>query len=242
MDYTTLLVARSCMLIPVVALNVLILQKHYSCYRYILFLAATIGLILFSLPEYGINHLQNDARRITRHWFIGFMLLWANIFIDASTYIILEHIVSHPAQYGQLKGASRMLIQSGISMLLTFGYLILAPYLPTSTGAPQEIIMELSNVAKFVRNSPEVLYDVVGFALCGSLAQVLLFTAFREFSSLLQVQIRIARKTLSTVFSITWFKRTLTFNQFFGVVLVFGAISLEGLVQKKEQKEKKKRA
>lgn len=58
-DYSALLVAKSCMLVPVVVLNVLILQKRYSSYRYFLFLAATLGLVLFTLQD---SHTKNLAQ------------------------------------------------------------------------------------------------------------------------------------------------------------------------------------
>lgn len=168
-------------------------------------------------------------------------MLFLNLFLDGSTYIVLEHVVSSPNRYGKLQGPRRMLIQNGLATAVTFGFLLLAPHFPAWTFLSHERRLELSAAVSFLQTYPDVIYDIIEFALCSAISQVLLFATFKEFSSLLQMQVRVVRKTLSMLLSISWFSKTLTLRQCIGVTLVFGAISVEGLVQMKEEQKRKEK-
>jgi UDP-galactose transporter B1 len=235
-DYSALLVAKSCMLVPVVFLNVVLLQKRYSSYRYLLFSLATIGLILFTLPGSQGNKFGQSRLSIAAGPLYGLALLLVNLLLDGSTYIVLEHIVSSPSRYGQMKGAHRMFLQNGIATAFTVGYLLLVQSLPGLVGHSHRR-EELYAGFRFLLAHPQAIRDLVGYAVCSAVAQLMLFATFKGFSSVLQMQIRVLRKTLAMLLSVTWFDKSLTLRQGVGVTFVFGAIIAEALEGARKEKE-----
>ncbi|KAB2571858.1 hypothetical protein BFW01_g330 [Lasiodiplodia theobromae] len=235
-DYSALVVSKSCMLLPVVSLNVIFLRKRYPISRYALFLAVTLGLLLVTLESpFALAAIGSPSGSHRDHLF-GLSLLLVNLFLEGSTYIVLEHVVSSPAIYGGLRGPQRMLAQNIVATLFTALYLVGVQFLPEAIlpAMAHESRGELLMALRFVVQQPAVLYDIVGYAVLGAASQLLLFVAFPSFSSLVQMNIRVVRKTLSMLMSILWFQKTPTEWQWLGLVLVFGGSMVEGWLQRVE--------
>lgn len=240
-DYSAFLVAKSCMLLPVVAMNVLLLHKRYSAARYLLFLAITAGIAFFTFDGSGGHKAIRQTECSAARKLYGLALLSSNMILEASTYLILEYVVSAPERFGRLRGPGRMLMQNSIGVIVALSLLCSAHLLPVEllSGVANEKRQELSAALGFIWNHPSVLCDVSGFALSSAMSQLLLFVAFTGFSSVLHTNIRIVRKTLSMLMSIIWFGKTLSARQWLGVVLVFGGAGVEGFVQMAGQTTKK---
>lgn len=85
-----------------------------------------------------------------------------------------------------------------------------------------------------------MLYDVLGFALCGAVGQLFIFATLERFSSLLLVTVTVTRKMLTMVLSVVWYGKSLTGGQWAGVGLVFGGIGTEAYLGAKEKKAKQR--
>jgi UDP-galactose transporter B1 len=239
-NYTALIIAKSCMLLPVMALNIIILQKRYPVSRYLLVTAISAGATIFTMNSASSGVSGTFERGLSNATY-GLCLLGLGLLLDGSTFIIQEHVFNSPDRYGKFEGGPQMMVaQNAIVVAFNAGYLMLLPLLPSSILAPfvaTETQYELSAALAFTRRHPLVVPDILGFALCNSIAQLFIFAAFDGFSSLLHVNIRVTKKMLSILLSIAWFDKSLSLEQWFGVTLVVAAIALEGWMKVREEKK-----
>ncbi|KAL0260182.1 UDP-galactose transporter [Diplodia seriata] len=240
-DYSALVVSKSCMLLPVVSLNILLLGKSYPFSRYVLFIAVTLGLLLVTLESPLALLAIGTGSGYHHGHLLGFVLLLINLFLEGSTYIVLEHVVSSPAIYGGLRGPQRMLAQNMVATLFTTCYLIGVQLLPESTlpAVAHESRGELFVALQFLAQQPAVIYNIACYAVLAAASQLLLFVAFPNFSSLVQTNIRVVRKTLAMLTSILWFQKKPTGWQWLGLVLVFGGAAVDGWMQRLEYEEER---
>lgn len=143
-----------------------------------------------------------------------------------------------------------MVAQNFLSTVLTVTYLLTTPYLLSSSKSailsllplqiPPSAGTELSSAIAFLSRHPRALKDVLGFAACGAVGQVFIFYTLSKFSSLLLVTVTVTRKMLTMLLSVFCFGHSLTGGQWLGVLLVFGGVGAEGIVQRKEKKAKER--
>jgi UDP-galactose transporter B1 len=91
-----------------------------------------------------------------------------------------------------------------------------------------------------LQRHPQALKDVLGFAACGAVGQVFIYYTLSKFSSLLLVTVNVTRKMLTMLLSVFWFGHSLSQGQWLGVLLVFGGVGAEGIVQRQEKKSKER--
>lgn len=248
-DYLTFVLAKSCKLLPVMALHVTLFRTRYPLYKYCVVLAVTLGVALFTLyhPSTASKKSKHSTSGRTVY---GLALLGINLLFDGLTNTVQDHIFKSPARYGKFSGPQMMVAQNLISTALTIGYLLLAPYVPTDNVITSHFLNisdptathELSLALSFLRRHPRALYDVLGFCACGAIGQVFIYYTLSKFSSLLLVTVTVTRKMLTMVLSVVWFGKRLTMGQWAGVGLVFGGIGAEAVVTRSEKiaKEKEK--
>jgi UDP-galactose transporter B1 len=178
-DYITFILAKSCKLLPVMFLHITLFQKRYPLYKYLVVLAVTSGVAVFTLhagsakahskpSKAAINPDRNSA------W--GLLLLGINLLFDGLTNTTQDHIFQ---TYQPYKGPQMMCANNIISTILTFSYLALSPYV-VHTGIGEYLGMDLASggggefaaALGFMARHPRVWYDVLGFAMCGAVGQV----------------------------------------------------------------------
>ncbi|KAF1816425.1 UAA transporter [Eremomyces bilateralis CBS 781.70] len=270
-DYITFILAKSCKLLPVMALHVTFFRRRYPLYKYLVVFAVTAGVAVFT-----VHHPSTAAKAAKRSaaqkdvempsfvpeglvsWFTastgiggaaawGLLLLSINLLFDGITNSTQDHIFTAHAPYS---GPQMMVAQNTIASLINVAYLALAP---TISRTPVGAYLGLSSVAAnelwdglaFLQRHPEARLDVLGFAICGAVGQVFIFRTLSRFSSLLLVTVTVTRKMLTMVLSVIWFGHKISGMQWFGVGLVFGGVGAEAVIQKREKSkkamEKKKR-
>jgi len=262
-DYITFILAKSCKLLPVMFLHITLFQKKFPLYQYLVVLAVTSGVAVFTLhagsakahskpSKASINPDRNSA------W--GLLLLGINLLFDGLTNTTQDYIFQ---TYQPYKGPQMMCANNIISTILTFSYLAISPYL-VHTGIGEYLGMDLASggggefaaALGFMARHPAVWYDVLGFAMCGAIGQVFICESlfshanFLEltgtvytlstFSSLLLVTITVTRKMLTMILSVIWFGHHLGGKQWMGVALVFGGIGAEGVITRREKATKEK--
>lgn len=252
--YITFILAKSCKLLPVMALNVTIFRTRYPLYKYAVVALVTAGVAVFTVN--GHNSKKSKALHPDASPSWGLFLLSINLIFDGLTNSTQDYINTSWKGYS---GAQMMCAQNLISTLLTILYLLASPFL-ASTALGQAIGMaapvastlpawlgghatpsgELAQALAFVSRHPPVLYDVLGFAACGAVGQVFIFFTLAKFSSLLLVTITVTRKMLTMLLSVVWFGHTLTPGQWGGVGLVFGGVAAEAGLGRWEKANKAK--
>lgn len=233
-DYITFILAKSCKLLPVMFLHLTIFRKRYPLYKYLVIGLVTAGVAVFTL--YHPSSSKKSSKQTTNSvW--GLSLLGINLLFDGLTNSTQDHIFSTFRPYS---GPQMMVAQNLLSTLLTVGYLLISPYLPSALAQSPN---ELSSALAFVRDNPAVGKDVLLFCLCGAVGQIFIYYTLSNFSSLLLVTVTVTRKMLTMMLSVLWFGHRLSGMQWIGVGLVFGGVGAEGWIARREKaaKEKAKR-
>ncbi|TAQ87774.1 hypothetical protein B7494_g3932 [Chlorociboria aeruginascens] len=250
-DYITFILAKSCKLLPVMFLHITLFQKRYPLYKYLVVLAVTSGVAVFTLHAGSAKaHSKPSKASVNpdRNVAWGLLLLGVNLLFDGLTNTTQDYIFQTFQPY---KGPQMMCANNIMSTLLTLSYLVLSPYL-VHTGMGEYLGMDLAPggsgefaaALAFMRRHPSVWYDVLGFAACGAVGQVFIFYTLSTFSSLLLVTVTVTRKMLTMILSVLMFGHKLGGKQWLGVGLVFGGIGTEAIITKREKaaKEKAKKA
>ncbi|KAH8595698.1 UAA transporter family-domain-containing protein [Bisporella sp. PMI_857] len=242
-DYITFILAKSCKLLPVMFLHVLLFGKRYPVYKYLVVLAVTSGVAVFTLHAGSAKgHKKSKAHaNPDRNVVWGLLLLGVNLLFDGLTNTTQDQIFQKNKSY---KGPQMMCANNLIMTFLTLSYLLLSPYLVhTSIGSYLGMDIssssgELAAALSFMSRHPSVWYDVLGFSICGAIGQVFIFYTLSTFSSLLLVTITVTRKMLTMILSVVWFGHSLGLKQWAGVGLVFGGIGAEALITRREKAAK----
>lgn len=239
-DYLTFVLAKSCKLLPVMFLHITLFQRRYPLSKYFIVLAVTAGVALFTVYHPPSGSKSQTKTKGNRSSIYGLVLLGINLLFDGLTNTIQDHIFTSPARYGKFSGPQMMVAQNIIATLLMSSYLLLVPLIPPSLlpAMAQSSSQELLSAISFLQRHPSVLYDVLGFAACGSVGQIFIFATLERFSSLLLVTVTVTRKMLTMLLSVLWFGKRLTSGQWLGVGLVFGGVGAEGWIQHSEKKKK----
>jgi UDP-galactose transporter B1 len=177
-DYITFILAKSCKLLPVMALHITVFRKRYPLYKYLVVAAVTAGVAVFTLHS-GKKHKPGKATSGQTSW--GMLLLAVNLLFDGLTNSTQDYIFQTFRGY---TGPQMMCANNLLSTLLTAGYLLLSPWL-VRTGLGEWLGMdvagsagELTSALAFLGRYPGVWADVLGFAACGAVGQVFICEFF----------------------------------------------------------------
>ncbi|EXJ58959.1 hypothetical protein A1O7_06390 [Cladophialophora yegresii CBS 114405] len=242
-DYLTFVLAKSCKLLPVMALHVTLFRKRYPLSKYMIVLAVTAGVALFTLYHPPKKPSAGKAKGQSSSSLYGLLLLGINLLFDGLTNTVQDHIFQSPTRYGRTSGPQMMVILNLLGTVLMAAYLVATPYVPSAL-LPQFLqsdTTELSQAVAFLRRHPPVVKDVLAFCACGAVGQLFIYATLERFSSLLLVTVTVTRKMLTMVLSVLWFGHRLGPGQWAGVGLVFGGIAAEAYVQNAEKKAKQRK-
>lgn len=247
-DYVTFILAKSCKLLPVMALHVTLFRKKYPLYKYLVVASVTLGVAIFTL--YNPSTAKKAAKKAKStsadaNQLLGLFLLGVNLLFDGLTNTVQDHI------FGTFKGFTgpqMMCAQNIISTVLTVAFLLTSPFIAATPIGPLLGLSaqnggELKEALNFITTYPAVGWDVLAFSACGAIGQVFIFHTLAHFSSLLLVTVTVTRKMLTMIVSVFAFGHSLTQTQVLGVGLVFGGIGAEAVIARREkvEKERKKR-
>ncbi|KAK5455212.1 UDP-galactose transporter [Exophiala xenobiotica] len=238
-DYLTFVLAKSCKLLPVMALHVTLFRKRYPLSKYLIVLAVTSGVAIFTLYHPPKPGKERKAQSSSTY---GLTLLGINLLLDGLTNTVQDFIFTSPHRYGKTSGPQMMVILNLLGTLLMGAYLLFTPYVPEPLipAFVKTDTQELATALSFLSRHPKVFYDVLGFAACGAIGQLFIYATLERFSSLLLVTVTVTRKMLTMVLSVVWFGKSLSQGQWMGVALVFGGIAAEAYISHREKKEKEK--
>jgi hypothetical protein len=164
-------------------LHITLFQKRYPLYNYLVVLAVTSGVAVFTLHAgSGKAKASKSASNPDRNATWGLLLLGVNLLFDGLTNTTQDYIFTSFQPY---TGPQMMCANNIMSTLLTFSYLALSPYL-VHTGIGEYLGMDLASggggefsaALAFMARHPKVWYDVLGFAMCGAIGQVFICMSF----------------------------------------------------------------
>ncbi|CAG8624389.1 14312_t:CDS:1 [Cetraspora pellucida] len=220
-DYPTLVLGKSCKLVPVMLMNIILYRKKFPFYRYVV-----VGLITLGVSSFMLLQPKSEKKKTTEPSSLyGIILLSINLLIDGITNSTQDQIFY---KY-KISGQQMMFFMNLFSGFLMFCWL-LNPW-----------NQELFNALTFCKLHPNIIIDILLFSLCGALGQCFIFFTLHNFGSLFLVTITVTRKFFTVLLSVFLFNHILNIGQWFSVGFVFLGIGLEVYVKqtanKKIQKE-----
>ncbi|KAJ3253526.1 UDP-galactose transporter [Boothiomyces macroporosus] len=208
-DYPTLILGKSCKLVPVVIMNFFLYRKTLPLKKYLVVLMITVGVSAFML----LHPKKKKSGEATSSLF-GLLLLTINLMFDGAINSTQDELYKK----FKVNGSSMMMYMNIFSSLMMAAFLLVNPF---ST--------ELSDAIAFCSQHPKIVFDIFLFGLAGAVGQCFIFMTLEHFGSLVLVTVTVTRKMFSIILSVMWFGHKLSLGQWGAVGLVFVAIAWESM-------------
>ncbi|KAG2152993.1 UDP-galactose transporter [Suillus bovinus] len=229
--YPTMVLGKSCKLVPVMLMNFVMYRRRFAPHKYIVVAMVTAGISVFmGFGNEKPSKASSNGEQGSYSQLIGILYLVINLILDGAVNSTQDEMF---ARY-KVTGQQMMFWINLFCTLLTttLGTLPLPhiPVLHPSSGLQSEF----ANAIGFIRTHPSVIIPLVQFSLTGALGQLFIFETLQHFGSLTLVMITLTRKMFTMVLSVIVYDHKLTLGQWAGAGIVFGGISVEAWVKRKE--------
>lgn len=223
-DYPTMILGKSCKLIPVMIMNFVLYRRTFPAQKYFIVALITVGVSAFMLlhkQEADGGHGKPKGKSANSAYGLG--LLFINLLMDGG----INSVQDQMFKKHRVSGSSMMLFMNLFSSALMVGYLILNPY-----------TTELADALSFCTAHPGVIGHIMLFALCGAVGQCFIFHTLEKFGAVSLVTVTVTRKMISILLSIFWFDHRLSAGQWAAVFVVFFGIGMEAWLKKVQDDRK----
>jgi UDP-galactose transporter B1 len=232
-SYPTMVLAKSCKLIPTMLINVLLYRTAFRPYKYLVVLTVTLGIFVFMYqsPQKPSSHSGSV---------LGLVYLFINLVLDGLTNSTQDALfASNPS----LTGQQMMFTLSVLSSLLSFSLLVLPPLptlVPSSFAAiipapqPSASLSTLSASLAHLSNNPALLPSLLQYGLTSALGQLFIFETLHHFGSLTLITLTLTRKLFTMLLSVLIYGHKLSPQQWAGCAIVFAGIAFEASVKRSE--------
>lgn len=211
MSYPMQALGKSCKMIPVMLMGIVIRKRRYKPREFVCVALVTVGVAMFSWKSKK-SAVPNST--------FGFFLLFASLFMDGVTGPMQERLIArHNPSTHQL-----MFWQNVCS----------AVWLGVGAVASGEAKAAVDFIARF----PLVLKDILLFSFVSALGQNFIFYTVRNFNALIVTTITTTRKMFTVLLSIFVYKHAMVIRQWVGLSLVFVAIAWEAIAKQQAKKTK----
>ncbi|KAI9097164.1 UAA transporter [Phlyctochytrium arcticum] len=216
-DYPTMILGKSCKLVPVLLMNFLIYRRTFALHKYIVVALITVGVSLFMLlHKQEDKHGATSKRQERANSLYGLGLLLVNLLLDGATNSTQDQIFHKH----KVSGSSMMVYMNLISSAIMLVYLSIYPY-----------TTELGDALAFCSAHPRIIGDILLFGFCGAVGQCFIFHTLERFGAVSLVTVTVTRKMFSILLSFFWFKHEVTGGQWIAVLVVFSGIGLEAYMK-----------
>jgi solute carrier family 35 (UDP-galactose transporter), member B1 len=185
-SYPTMVLGKSCKLVPVMIMNVLLYRRRFAPHKYLVVALVTIGITAFMGLSDGSSKKHKSGNATSSLW--GTTLLLINLIIDGATNSTQDEIFS----CYKITGQQMMFWLNAWSTLLT-SVLLVVPLPPIPVLHPASSaatgVSELQSALAYIRTHPDVVRPLVNFSVTGSLGQLFIFETLQHFGSLTLVSV-----------------------------------------------------
>ncbi|KAI0345733.1 UDP-galactose transporter [Trametopsis cervina] len=233
--YPAMVLGKSCKLVPVMFMNVLLYRRKFAPHKYLVVAMVTIGITMFmgfgnekpGKSKHGSGSENGDLSMYTQ--LIGLAYLLINLAIDGATNSTQDEIFAR----FKVSGQQMMFWINLFCTILTSVISVLPlPYIPILH--PSHSRTELEGALDFIRTHPSVISPLAQFAFTGALGQLFIFETLQHFGSLTLVTITLTRKLFTMLLSVIVYNHKLTMGQWAGTSVVFAGISVEAWVKRRD--------
>jgi len=209
-NFPLLILAKSCKLVPVMLMGIIIAKKKYAMSEYLAVGLITLGVALYSMKPGSLT--QSDSQGGLRQLF-GLGLVLINLLLDGYTAAHQDKINAQ----SKVSSFQMMKYMNMWSMILMVSYLV-GSYAVLGTNS------ELAAAITFCRNFPQVVPHLFRFGLCAATGQIFVYSLIKEFGALAYITVTIMRKFFTILISIAIFKHHMRWWQWIGIFSVFGGL------------------
>ncbi|KAH9936249.1 UAA transporter [Fomitopsis serialis] len=234
--YPAMVLGKSCKLVPVMIMNILLYRRRFAPYKYLVVAMVTLGITMFmgfgaEKPGKSKHGSSADVGDLPMNkQFIGIGYLLINLAIDGATNSTQDEIF---ARY-KVSGQQMMFwINLFCTVLTSLMCVLPLPYIPVLHPG-ESGTTELHGALEFIRTHTDIVKALLQFALTGSLGQLFIFETLQHFGSLTLVTVTLTRKMFTMLLSVIVYSHKLTLGQWLGTSVVFAGISVEAWVKRKD--------
>jgi len=232
-SYPAMVLGKSCKLVPVLIMNVLLYRRKFAPHKYFVVTLVTVGITMFmAFGEQKSGSKASKQSSTAGPWssIIGLTYLLINLAMDGVLNSTQDEIFSKYKVTGQ-----QMMLFMNISSALLNAFLAVLPlpYIPVLHPS-QGRSSDLADALKFLSMHPKAVYPLFQFAITGALGQLFIFETLQHFGSLTLVTITLTRKLFTMLLSVVIYRHKLSPLQYLGATVVFAGISTEALIKRKD--------
>ncbi|KAF8319036.1 hypothetical protein DL93DRAFT_2075331 [Clavulina sp. PMI_390] len=189
-SYPTMVLGKSCKLVPVMLMNVLLYRRSFAPHKYLVVALVTIGITAFmGLGNSSSSKHSKSSSGEAKSELWGIFLLLINLLIDGATNSTQDEIF---ARYKHINGQQMMFWLNLFASLLTSSLISLPlPPIPIIHPSPAKVsgaggvtATELVSAIRWIREHPDVLKPLANFAITGAMGQLFIFETLQHFGSL----------------------------------------------------------
>ena len=180
--YPAMVLGKSCKLVPVMIMNVLLYRRRFAPHKYLVVTMVTLGITMFmgfgnEKPSKAKSNGNGELSMYTQ--LIGIAYLLINLAIDGATNSTQDEIFAR----FKVSGQQMMFWINLFCTILTCVISVLPlPYIPILH--PSHSRTELEGALEFIRTHPSVVMPLAQFAFTGALGQLFIFETLQHFGSL----------------------------------------------------------
>jgi UDP-galactose transporter B1 len=210
LSYPIQSLGKSCKIIPVMIMGVLVERRTFTRQQYIGAFLITLGVIYVNFSE--INRKSRPEERSGTLY--GVCLLLFSLICDGLVGACQGIInASDPNKFFKPDALETMYLMN------SFASLFILP--------PAVISGQLFDGVKYLCHSPAMLKLLTAFNVCASLGQFFVFLTITEFSPLICTTVTTSRKFITILLSVFRFGHKLSSLQWLAVFVVFFGLFLE---------------
>jgi UDP-galactose transporter B1 len=181
-SYPAMVLGKSCKLVPVMIMNVLLYRRRFAPHKYLVVFMVTTGITLFMYfgndGKKGNQSNNNNSGPYAN--LIGITYLLINLALDGAINSTQDEIFSRHKVSGQQMMFWINLFCTLITSILSVLPLPYIPVIHPSNDGKSELMGALT----FVQNHPSIMIPLAQFAFTGALGQLFIFETLQHFGSL----------------------------------------------------------
>ncbi|KAI5084129.1 hypothetical protein GOP47_0000298 [Adiantum capillus-veneris] len=205
-SYPAQVLVKSSKMIPVMLMGTLVYGVKYKLPEYICTFLVAGGVSTFALFKSKAKSIPSPNAPL------GYSLCFINLAMDGFTNATQDSI---SAKYPKTTAWHIMLGMNLWGSIFSFFYMF-----AWSGGGGVEAI-------KFCKEHPAAAWEILLFCLCGAVGQNFIFLTISKFGSLATTTVTTTRKFMSILVSSLWSGSPLSPQQWSGVMMVFGGLSVQ---------------
>ncbi|KAG2379579.1 hypothetical protein C9374_006696 [Naegleria lovaniensis] len=200
-NYPTQVLAKSCKMIPVMVMGMLVARKKYEISRIVAVVMTTIGISIFMIDRFGHKH-SHDGPHDNNFW--GLILLVVSLAADGFTNSIQDLMKNFKDK------------PTGDELMLYMNC-----YAAGFVGLAMFFYDQFFPAVSFCMKHTEIINHIIVFCVAMTVGQYFIFWCISAYGTLELSIITTTRKFFTILWSVFRFGHEMSFVQWFGVLIVF---------------------